>query len=106
MIKRQVAGWDILIYPTPHYSLITDFELISPDGSRYLGSAGTPEMVRHLIDKDAELGGDGEGPFWMSDLILLDDLSHDSLVAAARELIGRGDVPRALDFAPVDSAEE
>lgn len=76
MIKRQVAGWDILIYPTPDYSMITDFELISPDGSRYLGSAGTPEMVRHLMDKDAD-GGRDEGPFWMSDLILLDDLSHD-----------------------------
>lgn len=104
-IELRVAGWNLLIYTGPDYSLITDFELTSPEGRRYLGSAGTPEMVRHLIDKDT--GGDGdEGPFWMSDLILLDNLSNDSLVAAVHELIERGDVPRALDLAALDSAEE
>lgn len=80
------------IFPTPGYSLLTDFELKSPDLVRYLGTIGTPEMVREIIDKPEEAV-----PLWISDLILVDELTENSIVASARRLIERGEVENALD---------
>lgn len=80
------------IFPTPGYSLLTDFELRSPDSVRYLGTIGTPEMVREIIDKPEEAV-----PLWVSDLILVSELTENIVVASARRLIERGEVEKALD---------
>lgn len=97
----ELDGWRLLILVADDYSLTTDFELFDPAGTRYLGSAGTPEMIRRIIDTNPI-----EVPFWMSDLILLDELSKDSMVAAVRLLIERGEVTRALDLADPDETED
>lgn len=94
----NVGDWELTVFTfEDDYSLLTDFELKSPDSDRYLGTIGTPEMVREIIDKpDARL------PFWMSDLVLVDELSEVSLIEAVTALIDQGEVERALDFAPPD----
>lgn len=94
----DVDGWELRILLPNDYGLITDFELIRPSGQRYLGSIGTPEMVRHLLD-----GADAwNDPFWMSDLILVGELSQGSIEAAVRTLIKRDEVALAMDLADDD----
>lgn len=88
----DVDGWRLRIFVTPDYSLITDFELASPSGDRFSGTVGTPEMVRQLIDRD----GPDSDPFWMSDLILISELSETSIISAVTALISRGEVAQAL----------
>jgi hypothetical protein len=54
-------------------------------------------MVRAVIDANPE-----DGPFWTSDLVLVDELDRASVVRAVTELIGTGDVARAFDLALTD----
>lgn len=63
-----------------------------PDSVRYLGTIGTPEMVRDIIDKP-----EVAVPSWVSDLILIDELTENSIVIAASALMERGEVEKALD---------
>ena len=93
-VVHMLDGWELTIFVADDYSLLTDFELKSPEADRYLGTIGTPEMVRDVIDKE-----DGTGPFWMTDLILVGELDEDTLVAAVTSLIDQGMVGRALDLA-------
>lgn len=90
----SIGDWELLIREIPGYALITDFELTSPSGDRYFGSAGTPEMVRDLMGKV-----DCLNPFWMSDLILIDTMDRSALVNAVTELIERDEVASALEVA-------
>jgi len=89
---RDLDEWELTIFPTPGYSLLIDFELKSPDLVPYLGTIGTPEMVREVIDKPEEAV-----PLWISDLIPVDGLAENSIVASARLLKERGEVEKALD---------
>ncbi len=91
----DLDGWVLTILLPHDYALITDFELVAPSGERYLGSAGTPEMVRQLLDGDDPWND----PFWMSDLVMVRELSEASIVSAVRTLISRDEVRRALDRA-------
>lgn len=96
-VVHRLGSWELTILFPGDYSLLTDFELKSPYSDRYLGTVGTPEMIREIIDKPDEIV-----PFWVSDLVLVDELNEDTLVAAVSALIDRGEVERALDFAPPD----
>ncbi|MGD2060092.1 MAG: hypothetical protein PVF87_04440 [Acidimicrobiia bacterium] len=101
-ILRDLDDWVLTIYPTPDYSLLTDFELVAPDSARYLGTIGTPEMLREIIDKPEE-----GAPLWISDLVLVDHLSEQTIVTAARALIDGCHVAKALDLAdPQDPDDE
>lgn len=92
-VVRRFGDWELVIIAPDDYSSITDVELTSPTGTRYLGSVGTPEMVRQLLD-----GGDPwNDPFWMSDLVMVSELSQASIEAAVKTLIDREEVVRALD---------
>lgn len=77
---------------------MTDFELRSPTAVRYLGTIGTPEMLREIVDKN-ECESD---PLWVSDLVVVSHLSEKAIIRAVRALIARGEVDGALDLAVND----
>jgi len=74
-----------------------DFEVESPDGVRYSGTASTLEQLGDLMRGWQSSGECLSGSYlWMSDLLVVRPLDLATLAAAVTDLIETGEVVHAL----------
>jgi hypothetical protein len=83
-----------------------DVEVHLPDGSRWGATFFTLKNVQTLMNKNRRTGECGGGLYiWAADMVLVEELTHGTIIATVEELIAQGDLQKIFQHF-VDSEEE
>lgn len=95
----QVEGWTVRVLTgdPPERTVPLDVEAVSPFGARYTATVATLGQLREIMDRWQTTGECLGGRYlWVSELIVVRDLSTQGIAAVVRDLIESDQVGAAM----------
>ncbi len=78
-----------------------DVEVLFDDGKRYSATFFTLENIRRLMERCHSTGECAQGRyFWASGMIIVEDLTWDTVIAAVGSLIENGEFTKVFERIP------
>jgi hypothetical protein len=104
-IIEQIGSGELrlLAGDPPEFAGFIDVELLTRDGLRFVGTVGTVDAVVSTMTRWRSTGERlGGRYFWVSDLVLVDDLAPAAIAAMVDDLAATGQLAAAFTLAPPD----